>query len=100
MLLLKTIYNLYTLSFLLFLWEMGYFCHLPQESLKKWRMLRVNSERKLFRNNPNGSQSPEFLMDYHTSQSSGVCSDKSLYIFIDNKELILNKKVMGKVDPS
>lgn len=30
-------------------------------------------------------------MDCHTSQSSGVCSDKSLSIFIDNKELILNK---------
>ena len=39
-------------------------------------------------------------MDYQTSQSSGVCSDKSLSIFIDNKEVILNKKVMGKVDPS
>lgn len=36
-------------------------------------------------------------MDYHTSQSSGVCSDKSLSIFIDNKELILNKRSWEKL---
>lgn len=79
---------------------MGYLSLTSRKFKKSGECYGLIPKESYFRNNPNESQSPEFLMDYHTSQSSGVCFDKSLSIFIDNKELILNKKVMGKVDPS